>query len=118
MVYAYPFIRMSDNRNREDRVAVSESSRVGKRGTFVIPAKLRRRFGLEEGSEVIVEETPDGILVRPAVTVPIEFYSDQRKAELLLSNAVDADDYARAIEQVKAMGLDPDRIDHHRPVGD
>jgi AbrB family looped-hinge helix DNA binding protein len=97
-------------------MAVSESSKVGKRGTFVIPAKLRRRFGLEEGAEVIAEETPEGILIRPALTVPIEFYSDLRKAEFLLSNAVDADDYAQAVEQVKAMGLDPDQIDHHRPV--
>lgn len=102
----------------EVAMAVSESSKVGKRGTFVIPAKLRRRFGLEEGAEVIAEETPEGILLRPAFTVPIEFYSDQRKAEFLLSNAVDADDYANAVEQVRAMGLDPDQIDHHRPTDD
>lgn len=99
-------------------MAVSESSRVGKRGTFVIPAKLRRRFGLDEGSEVIAEETPEGLLIRPALTVPIEFYSDERKAEFLLSNAVDAADYARAVDRVRAMGLDPDRTDHHRPHDD
>lgn len=98
-------------------MAVSGSSRVGKRGTFVIPAKLRRRFGLEEGSEVIAEETPEGILLRPAVTVPIELYSDERKAEFLLSNAVDPADYARAVGEVRAMGLDPTKIDHHKPAG-
>jgi AbrB family looped-hinge helix DNA binding protein len=81
---------------------------------LVIPARLRRRFGLEEGSEVIAEETPEGILIRPAITVPIELYSDERKAELLLSNAVDADDYAQAVQAVRAMGLDPERIAHHR----
>ena len=80
-------------------MTISESSRVGKRGTLVIPAKLRRRFGIEEGSEVIVEETPQGILIRPAVTVPLELYSDERKAEFLLSNAVDADDYGRILRQ-------------------
>ena len=98
-------------------MTISESSRVGKRGTLVIPAKLRRRFGIEEGSEVIVEETPQGILIRPAVTVPLELYSDERKAEFLLSNAVDADDYARALEAVRKMGLDPSDVPHHRPVG-
>lgn len=46
-------------------MSVSESGRIGRRGTFVIPARLRRIFGLEEGSHVIVEETPDGILIRP-----------------------------------------------------
>lgn len=95
----------------------TETSRVGKRGTFVIPAKLRRRFGIEEGSEVIAEETPEGILIRPAMTVPIEVYSAERRAEFLLSNAVDAEDYRIATDEVRRMGLDPDQIPHHRPEG-
>jgi AbrB family looped-hinge helix DNA binding protein len=32
------------------------TSRVGKRGTVVIPAALRRRFGIEEGSLIIIAE--------------------------------------------------------------
>jgi AbrB family looped-hinge helix DNA binding protein len=96
-------------------MSLSKSSRIGKRGTFVIPAKLRRRFGLTEGSTVIAEETKEGILLRPAVTVPLETYSPERQAEFLLSNAVDEKDYARARETVEEMGLDPDSIEHHRP---
>jgi len=96
-------------------MAVSEASKVGKRGTFVIPAPLRRRFGLVEGSEVIAEETADGILIRPAVTIALEIYSKERKAEFILSNAVDAEDYARAIEEVRGLGLDPDTIPHAHP---
>jgi AbrB family looped-hinge helix DNA binding protein len=95
---------------------MAESSKVGKRGTFVIPAKLRRRFGIVEGSEVVAEETAEGILIRPAVTVPLEVYSRERKAEFLLSNAVDAGDYRRAVEDVRAMGLDPADIEHERPA--
>ncbi len=95
---------------------VSESSRIGKRGTFVIPAKLRRIFGIREGSEVIVEETPEGILIRPAITVPLEIYSPERKAEFLLSNAVDDADYQSALNEVREMGLDPAKIPHHRPA--
>ncbi|HKJ91631.1 MAG TPA: AbrB/MazE/SpoVT family DNA-binding domain-containing protein [Longimicrobiales bacterium] len=97
-------------------MAVSESSRIGKRGTLVIPARLRRIFGLEEGAQVIAEETPEGILIRPAVTVPIELYGPERKAELLLSNAVDAEDYARAVKEVRKLGLDPAEIPHRKPV--
>ena len=96
-------------------MAVTESSRIGKRGTFVIPARLRRIFGLEEGAEVIAEETAEGILLRPAVTVPIELYSPERKAELLLSNAVDAEDYRQATNEVRKLGLDPDAVPHRRP---
>ena len=96
-------------------MAVSEASRVGKRGTYVIPPPLRRRFGLVEGSEVIAEETPDGILIRPAITIALEIYSTERKAEFILSNAVDEEDYARALEEVRKLGLDPDTIPHAHP---
>ena len=89
------------------------TSRVGKRGTIVIPAALRRRFGIEEGSLVIAEDREEGILIRPAVAVPLESYTPERRAEFLLSNAVDAGDYARAQEEVRKMGLDPAAIPHH-----
>lgn len=94
---------------------LSETSKVGKRGTVVIPVSLRRRFGIEEGALVIAEEREDGVLIRPAVAVPIEVYSPQRRAEFLLSNAVDKRDYAKVVKEVRKMGLDPDTIPHHKP---
>ncbi|MBM3270034.1 MAG: AbrB/MazE/SpoVT family DNA-binding domain-containing protein [Candidatus Sericytochromatia bacterium] len=95
-----------------------ETSKVGKRGTVVIPAGLRKRFGLEEGTLVVVEEREDGVLLRPAVALPIERYSSGRRAEFLLSNAVDAGDYARAREEVQKLGIDPDKVPHHRAKAD
>lgn len=92
-------------------------SKVGKRGAVVIPAELRRRYGFEEGSIVVAEARPEGVLIRPAVALPIEIYSDERKAEFLLSNAVDGEDYAWAVASVRKMGLDPERIPHRRPAG-
>ncbi len=96
--------------------AKAETSRVGKRGAVVIPAKLRKRYGLEEGMLVIAEAREEGVLIRPAVAVPLESYSPERVAEFLLSNAVDAEDYAQAVERVKAMGLDPKKIPHVKPA--
>jgi AbrB family looped-hinge helix DNA binding protein len=46
-----------------------EPSKVGERGTVVIAAALRRRFGIEEGTLVVAEATDEGILIRPAVVV-------------------------------------------------
>lgn len=94
---------------------MSETTRVGKRGTVVIPAPLRARYGLEEGSEILVEETADGLLLRPAITLPIERYTNERRAAFLLDNAVDRADYERAREAVHKMGLDPDAVPHERP---
>lgn len=92
-----------------------ETSKVGKRGTVVIPAGLRKRFGFDEGTLVVAEEREDGVLLRPAVALPIERYSPERRAEFLLSNAVDAADYAKARDEVRKMGLDPDTVQHYRP---
>ena len=78
---------------------IRETAKIGKRGVLVIPAGLRDRFGLTEGS------------------LPIERYSRERKAQFLLSNAVNAKDYARAVEAVRAMGLDPEKIPHPKDRG-
>ena len=64
---------------------------------------------------VIAEEREDGILIRPAVVLSVEVYTPERKAEFLLSNAIDAEDYARAREEVRKLGLDPDSIPHYKP---
>ena len=96
---------------------IAEVARVGKRGTLVIPAELRRRFNLSEGSLLVAEETRDGMLLRLAAVLPMESYSPERQAEFLLSNAVDAADYAGAVKAVRALGVDPARIKHRKPAG-
>jgi AbrB family looped-hinge helix DNA binding protein len=93
----------------------SEVITVGKRGTIVIPAVLRRRFGMHEGDLLISMEHGNGILFIPAVAIPVEKYSLQKKAEFLLSNATDQKDYEEACTEVRNLGLDPDTIEHHKP---
>ena len=92
-----------------------EAVKVGRRGTIIVPAKLRKRYGIEEGSLVTTEPREDGVLIRPAVVVPVEHYTPERKAEFLLSTATTTKDYQRARRAVTRLGLDPDAIPHHRP---
>jgi hypothetical protein len=40
----------------------------------------------------------------------LEDYSPERIAEFLLSNALDAEDYAEAVAEIRRMGLDPEKI--------
>jgi AbrB family looped-hinge helix DNA binding protein len=60
--------------------------KVGKRGTIIVPAKLRKRYGIEEETLVTAEARGDGVLIRPAVVLPVERYTPERKAEFLLSS--------------------------------
>lgn len=48
--------------------------------------------------------------------VPVEIYTPERKAEFLLSNAVDEKDYQAALEEVRKLGIDPANIPRHRPT--
>jgi len=91
------------------------TTKIGKRGAVVIPAGLRRKYGFEEGSLVVAEAREEGVLLRPAVTLPLERYTPERKAEFLLNNAVTSRDYAWALEEVKKMGIDPKTIPHEKP---
>jgi AbrB family looped-hinge helix DNA binding protein len=54
---------------------------VTSRGVVTLPAKLRRAMGLKADDQLIAETTPEGLLLRPAVTLPIEMYSDERIRE-------------------------------------
>jgi AbrB family looped-hinge helix DNA binding protein len=92
-----------------------ETTKIGRRGAVVIPAGLRRRYGFEEGSLVVAEARKEGILLRPAVTLPVERYTPERKAEFLLNNAVTSEDYEWALREVKKLGVDPKTIPHEKP---
>jgi hypothetical protein len=77
---------------------------------------LRRQYRLEEGTMFVAEAVPEGVLLKPAEAVPVEIYTDARKAEFLLNNAVDEKDYAWAMKEVRKLGLDPAKIPHTPPA--
>lgn len=54
---------------------------VTSRGVVTLPAKLRRALGLKADDQLIAETTAEGLLLRPAVTLPVELYSEKRVRE-------------------------------------
>jgi hypothetical protein len=65
---------------------------------------------------IIAQANNGGTPLRQEMELLVECYSDTRKAEFLLNNAIGPDEYTRAVAQVRRMGLDPDAIPHGRPV--
>lgn len=51
------------------------------RGVITLPARLRKAMGLCADDQLIAETTPEGLLLRPAVTLPVELYSAERLLE-------------------------------------
>ena len=60
---------------------------VNSRGVITLPAKLRRAAGIRPDEQMIVETTSEGLLLRPAVTLPIEIYSEARLKEFAEAEA-------------------------------
>ena len=54
---------------------------VNSRGVVTLPAKLRQSLGIKADDYLIAETTPEGLLLRPAVTLPVELYTAERIAE-------------------------------------
>lgn len=54
---------------------------INSRGVVTLPAKLRQAMGLKADDQLIAETTPLGLLLRPAVTLPLELYTPERLQE-------------------------------------
>lgn len=47
---------------------------INQRGSLTLPAGVRREFNLQANDILMVEKTPEGILLRPAQAVPLVQY--------------------------------------------
>lgn len=54
---------------------------ITSRGIVTLPAKLRQALGLKADDLLIAETTAEGLLLRPAVTLPVEMYCEDRVRE-------------------------------------
>lgn len=71
---------------------------ITSRGVVTLPARLRQAMGLKPDDQLIAETTPEGLLLRPAVTLPVEIYSEERIREFDQAEA----DLVRALHPAKA----------------
>ena len=83
---------------------------VTRRGVITLPARLRRALGLRAEDQLIAELTPEGLLLRPAVTLPVEVYSPERIREF---DAAEAE--LAAVLQPEAKGR-RGAVPRRRPV--
>jgi len=67
-------IIMEDNRMKETLI-------VSSRGQVTLPAALRKRVGIKEGSAVIIEDRGNELVLKPAAVLEIDTYSDRQIAQ-------------------------------------
>lgn len=88
-------------------------------GAILLPAALREELGLMPGDAVMWERAGGGVLLRAVDPTAAatgagdgdeEHTPEERQAAALLADAVSEDEYARAVAEVRGMGLDPDTV--------
>jgi AbrB family looped-hinge helix DNA binding protein len=89
--------------------------KMGKRGTIVLPAKLRKQFGLEDGSLLITEAKDGEIRIRPAFLYEPPVWSPEETAYFILINSMTKEEWDRNLPDVQAMGVDPVAIEGLEP---
>lgn len=89
--------------------------KMGKRGTIVLPAKLRKQFGLADGSLLLTEAKDGEIRLRPAFLYEPEVWSPDERAYFILINSMTKEEWDRNLPDVVGMGIDPERIEGLEP---
>lgn len=89
--------------------------KMGKRGTIVLPAKLRKQFGLQDGSLLVTEAKDGEIRLRPAFVYEPPVWSPEEKAYFILINSMTKEEWDRNLPDVLAMGVDPTKIEGLEP---
>jgi AbrB family looped-hinge helix DNA binding protein len=89
--------------------------KMGKRGTIVLPAKLRKQFGLADGSLLVTEAKDGEIRIRPAFLYEPPVWSDEEKAYYILINSMTKEEWDRNLPDVLEMGVDPQKIEGLEP---
>ena len=51
---------------------------VSSRGQITLPVSIRKRLGIEAGDVIILEDQNGEIVLRPAVVLEIEHYTDEQ----------------------------------------
>jgi bifunctional DNA-binding transcriptional regulator/antitoxin component of YhaV-PrlF toxin-antitoxin module len=95
-----------------------EFLQMGKRGTVVIPAKLRKKFGMTDGCLLGIREVDGAVELRLAKVLSVDGDARLKMAQRLLSGAEDLGEYFAAMEEVRRMGFEPDEVPHERYSGE
>lgn len=90
--------------------------KMGKRGNVVLPAKLRKQLGLEEGTLLIVEAKEGEIRLRPAILVERSGSQEDRDyAIYTLLNSRTREEWDANFAATLEVGVDRATIDRLAP---
>ena len=79
---------------------MNETVIVSSRGQVILPAGLRKRFGIKSGDLLILEDRGNEIFLRPAIVPEVQCYSNEQIAEWDAADRLSEQDRTRIFDQV------------------
>lgn len=74
---------------------------VSSRGQITLPAAIRKRIGIKEGSAVIIEERGNELVLKPAAVFEIEMYDEKQIADWEKADRMNAQEKNTLLKKVK-----------------
>lgn len=78
---------------------------VSNRGQLTLPTNLRKRFGIKSGGPIILEERDNELVLKPAMVLEVEMYTDTQVAEWDKEDQLDDAERKRLLQRLKARKI-------------
>jgi AbrB family looped-hinge helix DNA binding protein len=82
-------------------VVMRETLVVSERGQLTLPVRLRKRFGIEKGGPVIVEEREREIVLKPALVMEADIYTDEQVVEWVKEDMLSASERKTIVKKAQ-----------------
>ena len=77
---------------------------VSGRGQITLPAALRKRLGIKSGDVVILEERDNEVVLKPAIVLEIQHYSDEQIAQWDAEDKLSEKERAQVLDTLASSG--------------
>lgn len=77
---------------------------VSSRGQLTLPSEVRKKYGINEGSVLVVDDRDGEIILRPATVMEVEYYTDDQIEELVAADSYKSNK-ERELSRAKLMKL-------------
>ncbi|MEN8214741.1 MAG: AbrB/MazE/SpoVT family DNA-binding domain-containing protein [Pseudomonadota bacterium] len=71
---------------------------VSSRGQITLPARLRKRMGINSGDVVILEEHGNEIILKPGIVLEVDRYSDEQITQWDIEDKLSEDERNQIID--------------------
>ena len=79
---------------------MKENIVVSGRGQITLPASMRRRLGIKAGGVLVIEDRKGEVVLRPAVVVELDTYTDEEIARWELEDRLAPGERSRILKKL------------------